>query len=106
MNNIEFIRISKIFISIIIISNYTNAQEWETPIIKGYGEVKYFDQLKSVLKQESSKEVALKVKRGGEINPQKFVQLRNFPNDAKFSSKTPKFSSNVRNCRQSRWTGP
>ena len=52
MNNIEFIRISKIFISIIIISNYTNAQEWETPIIKGYGEVKYFDQAASQLNKQ------------------------------------------------------
>ena len=49
MINIEFIRISKIFISIIIISNYTNAQEWETPIIKGYSEVIYFDQAESQL---------------------------------------------------------
>ena len=30
-----------------IISNYINAQEWETPIINGYGEVKYFDQAAS-----------------------------------------------------------
>ena len=52
MINIEFIRISKIFISIIIISNYTNAQEWETPIIKGYGEVKYFDQAASQLNKQ------------------------------------------------------
>ena len=52
MNNIEFIRINKIFISIIIISNYTNAQEWETPIIKGYGEVKYFDQAASQLNKQ------------------------------------------------------
>ena len=52
MNNIEFIRISKIFISIIIISNYTNAQEWETPIIQGYGEVKYFDQAASQLNKQ------------------------------------------------------
>ena len=52
MNNIEFIRISKVFISIIIISNYTNAQEWETPIIKGYGEVKYFDQAASQLNKQ------------------------------------------------------
>ena len=52
MNNIELIRISKIFISIIIISNYTNAQEWETPIIKGYGEVKYFDQAASQLNKQ------------------------------------------------------
>ncbi len=52
MNNIEFIRISKIFISIVIISNYTNAQEWETPIIKGYGEVKYFDQAASQLNKQ------------------------------------------------------
>lgn len=52
MNNIEFIRISKIFILIIIISNYTNAQEWETPIIKGYGEVKYFDQAASQLNKQ------------------------------------------------------
>ena len=52
MNKIKFIRISKIFISIIIISNYTNAQEWETPIIKGYGEVKYFDQAASQLNKQ------------------------------------------------------
>ena len=52
MNNIEFIRISKIFILIIIISNYTNAQEWETPIIEGYGEVKYFDQAASQLNKQ------------------------------------------------------
>lgn len=52
MNNIELIRISKIFISIIIISNYTNAQEWETPIINGYGEVKYFDQAASQLNKQ------------------------------------------------------
>jgi len=52
LNNIEFIRISKIFISIVIISNYTNAQEWETPIIKGYGEVKYFDQAASQLNKQ------------------------------------------------------
>ena len=52
MNNIELIRISKIFISIIIISNYTNAQEWETQIIKGYGEVKYFDQAASQLNKQ------------------------------------------------------
>ena len=52
MNKIKFIRISKIFISIIIISNYTNAQEWETPIIQGYGEVKYFDQAASQLNKQ------------------------------------------------------
>ena len=52
MNNIELIRISKIFISIIIISNHTNAQEWETPIIKGYGEVIYFDQAASQLNKQ------------------------------------------------------
>ena len=32
-----------------IISNYINAQEWKTPIIKGYGEVIYFDQAESQL---------------------------------------------------------
>ena len=46
-NKMEFIRIGKIFVSIIFISNYTSAQEWETPIIKGYGEVKYFEQAAS-----------------------------------------------------------
>ena len=34
------------------ISNYINAQEWETPIIKGYGEVKYFDQAASQLNKQ------------------------------------------------------
>ena len=48
-NSIEFIKINRTFLWIILVSNYINAQEWETTIIKGYGEVKYFDQAASQL---------------------------------------------------------
>ncbi len=36
-------KIKTFFILLIISLGYTNAQKWETPIIDGYGEVKYFE---------------------------------------------------------------
>ncbi len=36
-------RIKTYFLLLTISLGYTNAQKWETPLIDGYGEVKYFE---------------------------------------------------------------
>jgi len=51
-NSIEFIKINRTFLWIILVSNYIIAQDWETPIIKGYGEVKFFEQAASQLNKQ------------------------------------------------------
>ena len=51
-NSIEFIKINTTFLWIILVSNYIIAQDWETPIIKGYGEVKFFEQAASQLNKQ------------------------------------------------------
>ena len=48
----EFFKRSWICLWIIVISNYLNAQEWETPVINGYGEVMFFEQTASQLNKE------------------------------------------------------
>ena len=48
----EFFKRSWICLLIIVISNYLNAQEWETPVINGYGEVIFFEHTASQLNKE------------------------------------------------------